>query len=93
MIKMEIDAECPACGHKVDSASAAGETEATAIPEPGDFALCIRCAEPGVYAVNPDGQTLGLRAASEAEKVALSEREDVIGVQAAICAVSGKWLS
>ena len=92
-MRLRIDAQCPECGHFVDSSTGVGETEASATPEPGDFALCIKCAEPGVYRLNPDMETLGLRSMTQDEKVQLLDREDVREVQTAIRATSGMWLS
>jgi hypothetical protein len=92
-MNIPIRAACPACDHEVDDATGVGDTEALARPVPGDIALCIRCAEPAAYTLNPDGITLGLRDLTDEEKVQLSEREDVAEIQERIRATSGKWLS
>jgi hypothetical protein len=46
--------------------------------------ICIRCAGIGIYTMNPDGETLGLRLATPAEKVALSEYEEIQKVRAVV---------
>jgi hypothetical protein len=50
---------CPSCGHGVNGAMSAGQG---ARPEPGDWAVCIRCA-----AVSKYGADLRLVALTEAE--------------------------
>jgi hypothetical protein len=71
---MKIDAKCPECGYKVDDATGIGDA-AGERPEEDTIALCIRCAGVGVYTLNPDGQTLGIRLCTPEEKVELSEDE------------------
>jgi hypothetical protein len=93
MMRVPIEGQCPECGHEVDDATGVGETERTASPQPGDLAICIRCGEPAAYRLNPDGLTLGLRALTEPEKVELSDREDIAGIQKLIRDNAGKWLS
>ena len=69
---MKIKAQCPECGYEVDDASGIGDAEGER-PTEGTLALCIRCAGVGIYTVNPDGETLGIRLCTVQEKVELSE--------------------
>ncbi len=73
---LTINAYCPDCGYQVDSAAGVGDA-AGDVPEEGDMAICIRCAAVGVYRVNDDGETLGLRLPSSEEKVQLSENQEL----------------
>jgi hypothetical protein len=73
---MKIDARCPECGYKVDDASGIGDAAGDR-PEPDTIALCIQCAGIGIYTVNPDGETLGIRLCTPEEKVELSENEEL----------------
>ena len=84
-----IDAVCPECEYPVDSAAVVFE-RAPSRPEPGDLALCIRCSAPSFYVDN--GETLGLRLPTIAEKVQLFEDEAVMEVREKIQEVSGPWL-
>jgi hypothetical protein len=82
-----IDALCPECGEQVDDAT--GIMGAKGRPKPGDLALCIRCSTPAFYVDN--GETLGLRQPTDAEKVELSEDEEVQRARTMIQRVSGVW--
>lgn len=79
---MKINAFCPECDYEVDAASGVGDAEGQH-PEPGNIAVCIRCAAMGIYFEQPDG-TLGLRAPTTEEYVELSEDEEIIRVRASI---------
>jgi hypothetical protein len=86
----KIDARCPACNHAVDDASAVGGDESIR-PDVGDLAVCIRCAELGIYIDNGDG-SLGLREITLDEKVELSKEPRVLQTQQAIRKVASPWL-
>ena len=73
---MKIDAKCPECGYKVDDAAGIGDAEGDR-PEEDTIAVCIRCAGVGIYCLNPDGETLGIRLCTPEEKVELSENEEL----------------
>lgn len=74
---MKIDAKCPECGYQVDDATGIGDASGDR-PTEGTVALCIRCAGVGIYVLNPDGQTLGLRLCTGPEKVELSDHEELV---------------
>lgn len=90
---MKVQAECPECGYKVDDASGIGDA-AGERPSVGTIALCLRCAGLGVYALNPDGKTLGIRKVTDEEKVELSGNPEVVEAQALIRKMDlMKWLT
>lgn len=90
---MKISANCPECGYQVDDASGVGEAEGGR-PEPDTIAVCLRCGGVGFYAVNPDGKTLGIRAATDEEKVELSQIPEVVQTQELIRRMDlMKWLT
>lgn len=47
---------CPSCGQVVDGATVVGER--SAVPRPGDLAVCIYCAAVNAYALGRDGLVL-----------------------------------
>ena len=83
-----IDAVCPECEYVVDDATGIGRGKDR--PEPGDLALCINCSSPSFYVDN--GETLGLRLPTVAEKVRLFEDEEVMAVRAKIQKLSLPWM-
>ena len=89
MTKINPHNKCPECGYEVDDASEVGGSGDR--PEPGDLALCIRCAGPGFYELDGLGM-LSLRLATVEEKVKLSQDEEVQAVRERIEAMSG-WFT
>ena len=84
-----IDAVCPECEYVIDDATEIGRGKDR--PEPGDLALCIRCSSPSFYVDN--GETLGLRLPTVAEKVVLFENSKVMEARAKIQELFGPWLA
>jgi hypothetical protein len=54
---------CPYCKHKLDTAT---NTEDNQQPQPGDFSVCINCAEPLVFDEDMDLRPCTLAERSEA---------------------------
>lgn len=82
MTDMKIRAHCPMCGYEVDDASGVGEAKDDR-PEPGNVAICIRCAGVGVYFVQSDN-TLGLRPPTAEQTLEFADDEEINKVRAVI---------
>jgi len=76
MNTVKINAYCPECGYQVDDATGVGDAREER-PKVDAIAICIRCAGIGIYTMNPDGDSLGLRLPTVTEKVGLSEDEEI----------------
>ncbi len=63
---------CPFCGYVTDAASGLQAEHHGAVPEPGDWAVCLKCGEAAVYA---DGLALRKPALGEREALRLEDPE------------------
>lgn len=82
-MSLKIKAFCPTCAYEVDDATGVGDAVELR-PEPGNLAICIRCASIGIYV--KQGEFLGLRPTTPEEDAQYADDEEVTKVRAVIIA-------
>lgn len=81
---------CPYCGHTLDAATEAG---GSAVPVPGDFIVCIRCAGLLVFdaALRPTKPALGVYEAACAKQPGLTGDITRVRREILLSAVTQPW--
>lgn len=64
---------CLVCGYEIDAASPTPDSSGSSTPEPGDIALCLKCAHVHIFA-----DDLTLRAPTGDEMVEIAGDRDMV---------------